>query len=159
MSTFKQMAREAVALLGKLSTEHRSLASLAMEFDWLVESAANLEGLRGLSAQYRLVAVLFDPKAMERPWIRAVQTIQRAAPQARLIVCQGFADSIPWPELADNGVFHSLALPLNEGELRQSLGFAWAAQRRREVNPFPVCRPFRTIQTPRRRATAVGVVA
>jgi len=44
-------------------------------------------------------------------------------PEARLVACHGLAESIDWPELCDAGAFHALGLPLNEDEVRSSLGF------------------------------------
>jgi hypothetical protein len=123
------MAMGAVALLGNLNIDHEVFDAVAAEFDCDVEQATSLSGLRKISAVRNIVAVLFDAPALGLSWKDALKFVMDAAPSALPIVCAGFSHSIPWPELADDGAYHLLRLPIDESEVRHSLGFIWAAKR------------------------------
>ena len=90
--------------------------------------------LRDLSVERNLVAVLFEPEALGLASNQALRLIREAAPKALPILCQRLSEPDVWPELAEAGAFHSLPLPLNAGEVKQSLGFVWAAKRQRAGN-------------------------
>lgn len=129
------MSRGTVVLLGSLPAGRVPLADTVAEFGWSFEAVADEDGLQEMSDSRHVVAVLFDPKALEDSslenyWSIAMNAVRRAAPGAFLIACQTFSDPIPWPELASQGAFHSLSLPVDAAELRRSLGFVWAAKRR-----------------------------
>lgn len=72
-------------------------------------------------------AVLFVPKSLSLPWDRALRVILEAAPRALPILSHRFAEVVDWPQVAEAGAFHSLQLPLNLREARQTLGFVWGA--------------------------------
>lgn len=78
------------------------------------------------------------------------------------MLCHGFAEMIDWPQVADAGAFHSLLLPFDVREVRQSLGFVWGAKRCSATMSIR-CRlhPRRAIseQTPQACAHAAGIVA
>src|SRR5215475_11401931 len=57
-----------VVLLGVTSEEPTSLDTLVREFGWTFESAENLDRLRSLSVERNVVAVFFEPAALEMPW-------------------------------------------------------------------------------------------
>jgi hypothetical protein len=63
-------------------------------------------------------------------WRDAIRRLRLTLPEARVITCHGFSDAIDWGELYDLGTFHAIRVPMKEAEVRQSLGFAWAAERR-----------------------------
>lgn len=123
------MAIGTVALLGNLNIEREVFDAVAAEFDCSVEQASSLSGLRKLDATRHLVAVLFDARNLGLSWTDALKFVMDAAPAALPIVCAGFSETIRWPELADAGAYHLLRLPMDEGEVRRSLGFIWAAKR------------------------------
>ena len=138
------MSRGTVVLLGTLSGGHAPLADTVAEFGWSLETVADGDGLQDLADRRQVVAILFDPRAFEGSsveedaapedaWSNAMNAVRGAAPGACIIACQKFSDPIPWPELANQGAFHSLSLPLDASELRRSLGFVWAAKRRHSV--------------------------
>ena len=107
---------------------------MVAEFGWSLKRAATLNDLAAVyrattNAGQDLVAVLFSPAALGLPWEQALRSVLRAAPGALPILCLGFTESIDSLQLADAGVFHSLRLPLDEREVRQSLGFVWNARR------------------------------
>lgn len=118
-----------VALLGNLNIEPAGFGVLAADFNWTVDRAATLAGLRKMSAAQNVVAVLFDARTLGVSWNDALELVLDAAPRALPIVCTGFSEPIPWVELADAGAFYELRLPMNEGEASRCLGFIWAAKR------------------------------
>jgi DNA-binding NtrC family response regulator len=119
-------------LLGELQAERQRLEELAWGFGWSVSRSKDQREFGEFSRQCEVVAVLFNPYALEQPWPQALESILDAAPKALPIVCHGFSSEIPWPEMAEAGAFHSLRLPFDLGEVRQSLGFVWAARQRRK---------------------------
>jgi hypothetical protein len=119
--------KDAIVILGDLSSENVPLEHLAAEFDWSLEKVSGQEGLARAVAEHIVPAVLFDPGALKMPWHQALRVVRKVAPASRPIVCHRFSGVIPWPELVDAGAFHSLRLPLDLWEVRQSFGFVWAA--------------------------------
>jgi hypothetical protein len=122
-----------VALLGNLSFEPSPLEIHVKEFGWSLENAARFERLRTTSLERHLVAVLFDPAALGMASDMALRLVRNVAPMALPILCYKFSEKISWPELAQAGCFHSLGLPLDPGEVRQSLGFVHAAENPRSA--------------------------
>lgn len=156
------MARGTVVLVGSLPVEHLALDFLVAEFGWSFKKADSLSRLAELNVDHNLVTVLFSPKNLALPWEQALRAILDAAPKALPIVCHGFAETIDWPQVADAGAFHSLRLPFDVREVRQSLGFVWGAR------PSPATMPIRRRPHPRRaisehtsqaRAYLAGIVA
>lgn len=152
------MTNGTLILLGNLDS--RALHRAAMEFAWSLEKARSFGRLHDLSANHKLVAVLFEPYTFGLSWNVALKSVLDAAPTALPIACHRFSDEIDWPEFAAAGAFHALSLPFHEGELRQSLGFVWAArcQGSSRVPLRPPEKPARSIQV-HRKALAVGFVA
>ncbi len=120
-----------VVLLGNLSTETSPLDVAVREFGWSFECTSSLADLREMSAARNVLAVLFEPLAFGNSCHEALRSVLEAAPKAHPILCHRFSETMLWPELAEAGAFHSLLLPLNIGEVRQSLGFLWAAKQHR----------------------------
>jgi len=130
--------RETVVLFGNFAVEHPLLDQAARQFGWSLMVAKSVGRLRDLGSKRNVVAVLCDLSALASPWNEALQAVRSAVPKALPIVCQRFSDTDVWPELAEAGAFHSISLPLNPCEVRQSLGFVWAARHaRRPVEPVP----------------------
>ncbi|MGD1093496.1 MAG: hypothetical protein ABSB35_16095 [Bryobacteraceae bacterium] len=121
------MAAETVVFLGEVSDECFALGEIARSFGWSLETVADLTQLRRLSRHRDVVAILFDPGALTASAGHALHLVRNAVPDALQIVCQRFSDSIPWPDLAAEGAFHSLRKPLSPSEFRVSLGFAFDA--------------------------------
>jgi|KBSSwiStaDraftv2_1062776.scaffolds.fasta_scaffold1631159_1 hypothetical protein len=122
--------RETICLLGNPSVEPRSMGTLAAESGWSYEHAGNFGKLREIGRQRAIVAVLIDAGSLGVPIKDALQAVSEALPKALPIVCHKSSETIRWSDLADAGAFHALLMPLCESEVRQSLGFVWAAQRR-----------------------------
>src|SRR5580658_1755343 len=120
------MTRGSVAILGNPDIDRIVLNTIATEFHWDVDHAPNLPCLRKMSDERDVVAVLFDARNLGVSWYDALASVRAAAPNALPIVCAGFADPIRWSDVADAGAFHELRLPIDDGELRRSLGFIWA---------------------------------
>ena len=125
------MARETVVLLVNGEIGRPRLEQLLSEFDWSLENVATLEGLADISARGDVVAVVVDPAAAKVPWRQAISAVRKVAPKALPIVCHRLSNAIDWVEASTAGAFDLLGLPLDMGELRQSLGFAWAAKNKR----------------------------
>jgi len=118
----------ALVVIGNLPVDCVWLAEMAKEFGWTLERAADLVHLKAISMDYDPMVVLFDSTGLQEPYQRTLQIILDVAPGALPIVCQRFSDAIPWTDLAEAGAFHSLRLPFDAREVRQSLGFAWSIQ-------------------------------
>jgi hypothetical protein len=129
-----------VVLVGSLPIGHLALDHLIAEFGWTLQEADGLRNLAELSVDHNLEVVLFSPKHLVLPWEQALRAVLDAAPRALPILCHTFGEPIDWQQAADAGVFHSLPVPFDAREVRQSLGFAWAAKRR----PAPVRMPRRS---------------
>ena len=120
------MTQRTVVLLSKSALNTAPLVRLVQEFGWTLEIAPALNEIRD-GAAGRPVAILCDAESLGLSWRDALRTIREIDSQALLIVCHRFSDVVNWSELADAGAFHALALPLDLGEVRQSLAFIWAA--------------------------------
>jgi len=123
-----KMSDKIVVMPGSARLDLRALQAAADEFGWTVKVAGDLREIS--SAQ----AVLFyrDALGPGSSWVDAIRRLRLALPEARLIACHGFAETIDWPELCDAGAFHVLGLPLQANEVRRSLGFISQAQKRLE---------------------------
>lgn len=124
-----KMAARTVALLGNLSIDRKLFDSVASEFELTVDQAATLGALRDMCGSGDVSAVVFDARCLGLSWQDALESVLRSAPRALPVLYAGFAESIPWPELAEAGAFHVLRRPIKESEARHTLGFVWAAKR------------------------------
>jgi hypothetical protein len=104
------------------------LDTVVQAFGWSLETAADFRRLRGIAACSDVVAVLFEAGMWRLEWSEVLQLVQHAAPSALPVLCHRFSDHLDWPALADAGAFHHMPLPLISSEVRQSLGFVWAAR-------------------------------
>lgn len=84
-----------------------------------------------LGARHNAVVVLIHAAEVNLPWKQTLAAVRRAAPEAAIILCHRFSEAIDGAEASAEGVFSLLHLPLDLGELRQSLGFVWAAGKKR----------------------------
>jgi hypothetical protein len=111
---------------GSARLDLQALKAVAADFGWTVKVASDLRD--AASAQ----AVLFHRDALGAgySWLDAVQKLRRELPGTRLIACHGLSEAFDWPQLSDAGAFHALGLPLRASEIRQSLGFLSAAEKR-----------------------------
>ncbi len=125
------MAQEAIAVLGNPTNGRAAVDSLLAEFEWSIEHTLTVDGLAEVCAHRDVVAVLIDPEVLDLSWRRAIAAVQEVAPRALPILCHRFSSAIDWTEASAAGAFHMLSLPLNLGELRQSLGFVWAEKNKR----------------------------
>lgn len=120
------MANGTVVLLGSLRVDRPAMDHLVSAFGYSVKEVSTLRQLRNLDDN--LVAIFFSPNSMGLECDEALQHILHAAPGALPIICHGFAENVDWPRLVDAGAFHSLPMPFNAGEVRQTLGFVWGAK-------------------------------
>jgi hypothetical protein len=133
-----RMVHGTVVFLGGPQVQTAALGHLVPEFGWSLEIASDLEGLRGLAAAGPLVAVLFDANSLGLSWPDALERVRAAASPALLIPCHRLSEPVNWPALADSGAFHVLALPFEQSEVRQSLGFVSFARSRRAANVLSI---------------------
>ncbi len=132
------------------------LDRLVSQFGFSFEEVVNLQNVPSLAAREDVVAVIFRPSNLGLMWDEALSSVMRAFPSAFPILCHGFADHIDWPRAADAGAFHSIPVPFNIAELRQSLGFVWAAkQKAKAMRSGKGLRPF----TQASRLIAAGALA
>ena len=118
-----------VVLFGDLPVERKAFDPLVSQFGWSVKEIRTVRDLAQANLDYDLIAVLFDPQRLSLPWDKVLRSILDKAPRTLPVLCHRFAEMIDWPKMAEAGVFHSLQWPLNQGEVRQSLGFVWGATR------------------------------
>jgi hypothetical protein len=113
------MTGNIIVMPGSARLDIRTLQAVAGDFGWEVKVA------RDTREAYKAEAVFFHRDALgaDCSWVDAVRLLRLALPEARLVACHGLAELIDWPELCDAGAFHALGLPLNEDEVRSSLGF------------------------------------
>jgi DNA-binding NtrC family response regulator len=123
------MLRAIIALLGDLDIDRAIFDPVAEEFGWAVECAGNLSILREMSSTRNIAAVVFDHRTSGGSWNEALELVLLAAPRALPIVGAGFSEDVPMQDLCDAGAFDQLRLPVNEREVRRTLGFVWAARR------------------------------
>jgi DNA-binding NtrC family response regulator len=149
-----------VVLLGDLPVERTAFDVFVTQLGWSLQKAASFRCLEEMSDD-NVVAVLFDANTLGVSWAEALKLVLDAAPSALPIVCHRFSETMEWPELAAAGAFHSLPLPLDPGEVRQSLGFAWSAKRIAPASVVPFRHPEwkRTPPVMRGRAHSAGSVA
>lgn len=134
LQTHSHMQNGRVVVLGNPDVvEMAAFERLTPEFGWSVEVAPDLSALKHWRNAGNVVAVFFECNSLGLPWEKALQLVREAMPQALLIPCHRFSDSVNWPDLADAGAFHAVALPLKSNEVRQSLSFVWAARLRRSA--------------------------
>lgn len=111
---------------------HTILHTLAADFGWTVKVTSDLSAVTAAQANCMTAAVFFCHDALGPGYSRqeTIRLLRAALPQARLVVCHGFSETIDWPELSDAGAFHELWLPLQENEVRLCLGFVREDQKR-----------------------------
>jgi hypothetical protein len=126
----KGMSRDTVVLFGKFAGTRVPVDAVAGDFGWKVERANTLQDLRSLGIKQRVLAVFFDTAGLGVPWRTALEWVLTLVPDARAILCHGFAETADWSDMSSAGAFSSLALPLQVNEFRQCLGFIWAADSR-----------------------------
>jgi|ERR1700722_14963048 DNA-binding NtrC family response regulator len=132
------MTHGTVVLAGSLPVEPLAIDLLVAEFGWSLKRPDGLRSLAEMNASDDVVAVFFDPRSLGIGWEQALGEILEAAPRALPILCYGFADAIEWPQAAEAGAFHSLRMPFDAGEVRQSLAFVCARTPARQRNPSGV---------------------
>ena len=120
-----------LAMPGAVPLDCELLRSVAEDFGWAVR-AANGRSAGAPEPCGKIVGVIFHRSAVASgdSWPKAIESIRAAYPDARLIGCQGFSEPSDWVELSGSELFHVLQLPLKESEVRQSLGFVWAAEKK-----------------------------
>jgi hypothetical protein len=123
---------DTVVVVGELHAKVGLLATLACNFGWRLAQVDTLVELAQCSREQNVIAILFDPQALNLPWRVALGSVLEAAPLSFPIVCRGFADKTPWSEMSGAGAFHSVNLPIDADEVRQSFGFVWAASLERK---------------------------
>ena len=119
-----------VVVLGNLPADLAVLDRLVVEFGWSLKKAANLAALRRPRGHRDTVAVLFEASMWGLAWHEVLKMVIDAAPGACPILCHRLSAMLDWPELSAAGAFHALTIPFRENEVRQSLGFVWAAKSR-----------------------------
>jgi len=120
--------RGCVVLLGDFSNERLDVASIAGDFCWNVSGTSDLYGIREIGRSHTVVAVLMQSSALSMHWRDAMRAVRAAAPRARTVVCHKVDQAHLRNQMIDAGAFGVLLSPLAYSEVRQSLGFIWAAK-------------------------------
>lgn len=116
-----------VVLLGDFSEERLPLATIGREFALRMFRATDLNDLESLCRWTTVSAVLVHAPTVRMHWIQALHQVKTLAPRARVVICHGVNDANAILDMTDAGAFHTLLVPLEHGEVRQSLGFISAA--------------------------------
>jgi hypothetical protein len=130
------MTGNIIVMPGSARLDLQTLQAVAGDFGWAVKVAGDM----GEASEAKAVLFHRDALGAGCSWLEAVRRLRLALPDVRLVACHGLAESIDWPELCDAGAFHALGLPLNENEVRKSLGFISQAVKRLdspEIKPLP----------------------
>ena len=119
-----------VAMPGAAAFDFELLRIVAQEFGWTVQTAGNLSEVPERTG--RIACLIFHRSGVApgESWPEAIESVCAEYPDTRLIGCYGFAEPLDGSEPSTGRLFHMLGLPLKENEVRQSLGFVWAAEKR-----------------------------
>lgn len=124
------MSNGVVAFAGRTADDQTTLESLVKEFEWSFRKVDKLQDVARLAVDHNLVTVLVSPKHLDMHWRQALQEARHAVPTTLPILCETFGDPIDWAQAIEMGAFHSVYIPFDAREVRQSLGFVWAEKRR-----------------------------
>lgn len=119
-----------VALLGDFSRERLDLDSLIGEFGWAACRVPDVQELTGLCAREAVVAILIQAQPLPGSlrWAEALRTTRKLAPNARAVICCSPDQMRERAAFIEQGAYSALMSPLNRSEVRQALGFVWAAK-------------------------------
>jgi hypothetical protein len=121
-------SRKRVVLCGDFGPASIPWEKLSEEFGLdfsFVNDPAQLQSIEGAGD---VVSLFIDLDHLERHLAQIGQTDSTRS--ARLVVCHSLSSRLPDEARRDSGAFHTLPVPFNEGELRQSLSFLSAALER-----------------------------
>jgi DNA-binding NtrC family response regulator len=135
-----------MVLLGDFSEERVHLAAIARERNWLVSQAYDMSEFALICRSCRGSAIFIHARTIAMHWKDALTTVQRLAPEARVVLCAGASAWNSFPEMLESGAFTVLMSPLAEPEVRLVLEFV-SAQRGSPARALPANRKIsRTIQ-------------
>jgi DNA-binding NtrC family response regulator len=89
--------------------------------------AADVSDLELLCRWTEVSAVLVHVPTVRMHWMQALHQVKTLAPHAHVVICHGVREANAIFDMTDAGAFHTLLVPLEQGEVRQSLGFISAA--------------------------------
>ena len=145
------MGSEAILAFGAAVAARAALAPVVEEFGWHFLAASSLDELASQGADHDVIAVLIEPAAANLSWRQAISVVRGALPKALPILCYRFSETVDWVDASASGAFHLLGIPFKPTELRQSLGFVWAAKNKRfHGMPSPIA-DLKPITAPARR--------
>ena len=119
-----------IALLGDFSKDPVALGPIGDEFRWSVDAVPDLRGLEDLCRRNDVVAVLLNAPTLDVPWEDALKAVRAVAPEARTVICTSAPEMHRRREMTEAGAYHTLLLPLDSREVRQSLSFVAGSQLR-----------------------------
>jgi hypothetical protein len=122
---------ECIALLGDFSNQTVALGLIGREFCWSVDAVSDLLGLEDLCRRNDVVAVLLNAPTLDVPWEDALKAVRAVAPEARTVICHSAPEMHRRREMTEAGAYHTLLLPLDSREVRQSFGFVAGRQAKR----------------------------
>src|SRR5258705_12835967 len=129
----------AVVIVGRLPINRRVFEPIVWRYGWRLRHVDDFQQLE-TSDDHHVVAVLFDLNDVGEP-SRGIQMVAKAAPEALPIICHRFSERIHGLDMATSGRYHALHYPFATNELQLSLGFAWEANRKRQLHSSPAYRP------------------
>jgi DNA-binding response OmpR family regulator len=112
-----------IALWGDFSNQPVALDTIGSEFSWSVDTVADLRGLEDLCRRNNVIAVLLNARSIDVSWEEALKAVRAIAPLARPVICHSAPEMHHRREMTDAGAYHTLLLPLDLREVRQSFGF------------------------------------
>ena len=120
--------RGKVVLLGDFSNERLDFAMIGRDFGWSTAKSSDLSELREMGQSETVVAVLIQAGWLGLTWTEALRAVRETLPHARPILCHRVDQAHSRSEMVDAGAFGVLLSPLAYSEVRQALGFVWAAR-------------------------------
>ncbi|MEP7351994.1 MAG: hypothetical protein ABI824_02055 [Acidobacteriota bacterium] len=124
-----------ITLLGDFSSEYVDLRTIASGFDWSTALVADFAELSTLTARCEIAVVMVHVRSLGTSWVNALSRVRYIAPNARVVICHGADQAFGRRDMLERGAYGVLQLPLDAGEVRQLLGFVWAAPQRMTREP------------------------
>jgi hypothetical protein len=114
---------EVLVLLGDFAEGQTMLSRLAWKFGWSIRKAATSRDLRQVAREAQVVGVFLNTARWQGDVRGRVRETCSAAAGGRVVACHRFRDANRFDHELPDGTFYTLALPLDESEVRQSLGY------------------------------------
>ena len=130
------MNSDLIVALGNPPIYECSLEEVVAQFHWRLQALGGIRDLEKFTGS-DITAIFIHARSLDASWMECLSAARIIAPEARAIVCHGFAEILDWDVLSQTGAYHSLACPLKRNEVVQALGFVESARQCSSVHRHP----------------------